>query len=331
MSRSPSPASSLDFADSAGSGSEEEYTPVRRRQPPARRGGVKKAGTAKGKKAVPLRINLSALQRAQAVTSAHPAEGPIEDDEEEGEYMDGMIGARGVDLSGLDLKADHAARPLWVDEHGNIILEAFAAFAQQAQEFLIAIAEPVSRPSLIHEYKISKPSLHAAMSVGLETKDIIEVLSRLSKTPLPQRLISRIEDWTSSYGKIRLVLKHNRYHLESTVPDFLRTLLNDPVIGPCRVVRGEGEEEALMRGNVPRRDFAIEGTDEARRRKEGEGVDGQVNAQQRGRERDDVIGAVIGIDQNDEIDEDDAVHSFEVSAEKMEEVRRRCKDIDLPA
>lgn len=121
MSRSPSPASSLDFADSAGSGSEEEYTPVRRRQPPARRGAAKKGVVAKGKKAaVPLRINLSALQRAQAVTSAHPAEGTIEDDEDEGEFVDGIIGARGVDLSGLDLKADHAARPLWVDEHGNM-------------------------------------------------------------------------------------------------------------------------------------------------------------------------------------------------------------------
>lgn len=136
------------------------------------------------------------------------------------------------------------------------------------------------------------------MSVGLETKDIIEVLSRLSKTPLPQRLISRIEDWTSSYGKIRLVLKHNRYHLESTVPDFLRTLLNDEVIGPCRIVRAEGEETGdggLMRGNVPRRDFAIEGTDEARRRKEGEGP----GVPQRGRERDDVIGAVIGIEESE--------------------------------
>lgn len=157
-----------------------------------------------------------------------------------------------------------------------------------------------SRPSLIHEYKISKPSLHAAMSVGLETADIIEVLSRLSKTPLPQRLISRIEDWTSSYGKIRLVLKHNRYHLESTVPDFLKTLLNDEVIGPCRIVRAEGDTgeggDGLMRGNVPRRDFAIEGTDEARRRKEGEVI--PPAGPHRGRERDDVIGAVIGIDQS---------------------------------
>lgn len=139
------------------------------------------------------------------------------------------------------------------------------------------------------------------MSVGLETQDIIEVLSRLSKIPLPQKLVRRIEDWTSSYGKIRLVLKHNRYYLESTVPAFLRTLLNDEVIGPCRIVRDN--EEELQRGMVPRRDFAIAGTEEARQQQQQQqqnGGSGPVNGHGgRGKERDDVIGAVIGIDESE--------------------------------
>lgn len=157
----------------------------------------------------------------------------------------------------------------------------------------------MSRPSLIHEYKITKPSLHAAMSVGLETQDIIEVLSRLSKIPLPRKLVQRIEDWTSSYGKIRLVLKHNRYYLESTVPAFLRTLLNDEVIGPCRIVRDN--EEELQRGMVPRRDFAIAGTEEARQQQQQlqNGEAAAVGHGGRGKERDDVIGAVIGIDESE--------------------------------
>jgi DNA excision repair protein ERCC-3 len=132
------------------------------------------------------------------------------------------------------------------------------------------------------------------MSVGLETQDIIEVLSRLSKIPLPRKLVQRIESWTSSYGKIRLVLKHNRYYLESTVPAFLRTLLNDEVIGPCRIVRDN--EEELQRGMVPRRDFAIAGTEEARQQQQnGAAPNG---APGRAKERDDVIGAVIGIDES---------------------------------
>jgi hypothetical protein len=46
----------------------------------------------------------------------------------------------------LKMKSDHASRPLWIDpDTGYIILEAFSPIAEQAQDFLVAIAEPVSR------------------------------------------------------------------------------------------------------------------------------------------------------------------------------------------
>jgi DNA excision repair protein ERCC-3 len=50
------------------------------------------------------------------------------------------------DFSWLHLKTDHASRPLWISpEDGHIILEAFSPIAEQAQDFLVAISEPVSR------------------------------------------------------------------------------------------------------------------------------------------------------------------------------------------
>jgi DNA excision repair protein ERCC-3 len=97
------------------------------------------------------------------------------------------------DFSWLHLKPDHASRPLWISpEDGHIILEAFSPIAEQAQDFLVAISEPVSRcvclfdkvdieaymftrPAFIHEYKLTSYSLYAAVSVGLQTEDIIEV------------------------------------------------------------------------------------------------------------------------------------------------------------
>jgi DNA excision repair protein ERCC-3 len=46
----------------------------------------------------------------------------------------------------LKLKPDHPYRPLWINpEDGRIILEGFSPLAEQAQDFLVAIAEPVSR------------------------------------------------------------------------------------------------------------------------------------------------------------------------------------------
>lgn len=69
----------------------------------------------------------------------------------------------------LELKSDHIVRPLWINPDGHVILEAFSPLADQAQDFLVAIGEPISRcvmklqtiisiadfyrPSLIHEYK----------------------------------------------------------------------------------------------------------------------------------------------------------------------------------
>lgn len=50
------------------------------------------------------------------------------------------------DYSWLHLRADHPARPIWINpEDGHILLEAFPPIAEQAQDFLVAISEPVSR------------------------------------------------------------------------------------------------------------------------------------------------------------------------------------------
>lgn len=50
------------------------------------------------------------------------------------------------DYTYLPLKKDHASRPLWISpEDGHIILEGFSPIAEQAQDFLVAISEPVSR------------------------------------------------------------------------------------------------------------------------------------------------------------------------------------------
>jgi DNA excision repair protein ERCC-3 len=51
-------------------------------------------------------------------------------------------------------------------------LEAFSPLYRDATDFLIAIAEPVSRPTYIHEYILTPYSLYAAVSVGLTKNEI---------------------------------------------------------------------------------------------------------------------------------------------------------------
>nr|CAD7395415.1 unnamed protein product [Timema poppensis] len=104
--------------------------------------------------------------------------------------------------SQMDLKPDHSSRPLWVAPNGHIFLESFSPVYKHAHDFLIAISEPVCRPEHIHEYKLTAYSLYAAVSVGLQTHDIVEYLKRLSKTTVPDGIVEFIKLCTLSYGKV---------------------------------------------------------------------------------------------------------------------------------
>lgn len=139
------------------------------------------------------------------------------------------------DFSKLELKPDHPNRPLWACGNGRIFLETFSSLYKQAYDFLIAIAEPVCRPESMHEYNLTPHSLYAAVSVGLETETIIAVLNKLSKTKLPKEMINFIHDSTANYGKVKLVLKKNRYFVESPFPEVLKTLLRDDTISRARI------------------------------------------------------------------------------------------------
>jgi DNA excision repair protein ERCC-3 len=141
----------------------------------------------------------------------------------------------GADYSNLPLKVDHIARPCWTCPDGIIYLEAFHDLYVSAYDFLVAIAEPVARPEFIHQYKLTPYSLYAAVATNIDTESIISVLQRLSKNALPNQVKKFIRDCTSKYGKAKLVLKHNKFYVESEYPMVLRELLRDPTIAQARV------------------------------------------------------------------------------------------------
>ena len=142
------------------------------------------------------------------------------------------------DFSDLKLKPDHPNRPLWVCPDGRVFLETFSPVYKQAYDFLIAIAEPVSRPECIHEYVLTPHSLYASVSIGLDTDTIISVLNRLSKNVMPNEIRWFVRESTENYGKVKLVLKNNRFLVESPDAKVLKTLLADEVIREARMTRG---------------------------------------------------------------------------------------------
>ena len=135
------------------------------------------------------------------------------------------------------LKKDHANRPLWVCPNAHIFFDTESALYKPAYDFLISIAEPLSRPERVHEYVLTPHSLRAAVSVGLRGDTIVAVLERLSKSKLPDALKVFVDECTGCYGRCKLVIRHNKFFVESGEPQLLMRLLRDDVIrGAARAV-----------------------------------------------------------------------------------------------
>eukprot|EP01029_Cantina_marsupialis_P002502 TRINITY_DN123348_c0_g1_i1.p1 TRINITY_DN123348_c0_g1~~TRINITY_DN123348_c0_g1_i1.p1 ORF type:complete len:751 (+),score=192.64 TRINITY_DN123348_c0_g1_i1:99-2351(+) len=138
------------------------------------------------------------------------------------------------DLEKYELKPDHQHRPLYVVSNKHIFLEAFSNLYEQAYDFLISIAEPISRPSRIHEYVLTQDSLYAAFSLGLPPETVLSVLEKLSKCHLPGEVRHFIATLSVGFGKVKLLLKDGNYFIESTSEEVLREINDIPIVKEAR-------------------------------------------------------------------------------------------------
>ncbi|KAL0447919.1 UNVERIFIED_CONTAM: General transcription and DNA repair factor IIH helicase subunit XPB1 [Sesamum latifolium] len=240
--------------------------------------------------------------RASAVEDDSHFMEDLDDDQRDGE-------GKKRDFSKLELKPDHANRPLWACADGRIFLETFSPLYKQAYDFLIAIAEPVCRPESMHEYNLTPHSLYAAVSVGLETETIISVLDKLSKTKLPKGMIDFIHSSTANYGKVKLVLKKNRYFVESPFPEARYFYLVYSCIGKHLVLKRLLKDEVIGRARI-----SSEGI---------HGSDGFTVGKSAG----EVEGAHDELLNEAELAaaaEEKETHSFEIDPAQVENVKQRC-------
>ncbi|VTJ87482.1 Hypothetical predicted protein [Marmota monax] len=226
----------------------------------------------------------------------------------------------------MPLKDDHTSRPLWVAPDGHIFLEAFSPVYKYAQDFLVAIAEPVCRPTHVHEYKLTAYSLYAAVSVGLQTSDITEYLRKLSKTGVPDGIIQFIKLCTVSYGKVKLVLKHNRYFVESSHPDVIQHLLQDPVIRECRLRNAEGEATDLITETFTSKSAISKMADSG----SGPSTSRVTDPQGKSDIPTDLFDFYEQMDKDEEEEEETQTVSFEVKQEMIEELQKRCIHLEYP-
>lgn len=183
-------------------------------------------------------------------------------------------------------------------------------------------------------------SLYAAVSVGLQTNDIIEYLTRLSKASIPEGIASYIKICTLSYGKVKMVLKHNRYFVESSHPDCLQKLLKDPVVQDCRLRQAQqsnttddgliSEEQTKLSApqftTIPKNDNQTVTNQSA---------ENPAEAETPANVPDDITSFYQKMDEDD----DDEANtqgatiktvSFEVDQEKLEVLQKRTMELDFP-
>ncbi len=231
------------------------------------------------------------------------------------------------DFTALSLKPDHHNRPLWIDGWGKLYFETFHPIAPQVQDFLITIAEPTSRPRFLHEYRLTTQSLYAAVSVGLDSKDIIKTLDRFLKNKMPPNVIEYITYCGKSYGKVKIVLRNNKYFVETGDPIVLQILRKDPEIGPCQV---EGEE-VLTISAPTMAGLAIAGTKDAVFVREAEGRDkSRLDPDQTG-QTPTAEEVYTALNDEDNDDEQDIVYTFQIKDDKVSKVAQRCLVLHYPA
>jgi DNA excision repair protein ERCC-3 len=251
------------------------------------------------------------------------------------------------DFSSMQLKPDHAMRPIWVTPDKHIFLETFSPIYVQAYDFLVAIAEPLSRPENLHEYVLTVYSLYAAVSIGLETDQIIKVLDKLSKVALDEEIIKFIRDCTSNYGKVKLVLEKNEFYVESQSLDVLQQISGDSQIQASVKIPDPAVHKNIDEsGRFVVRYQSSTDTDSYRLAQEVKALTAATEANTGTVEEVPTTSAttttvpVIQMradfeDEDDELDGDGVekkikLYSFGIVGQDVEKVKKRCIELDLP-
>ena len=91
-----------------------------------------------------------------------------------------------------------------VQSNMEIMVEVDAPTYEAARDAIAPFTELVKSPEHLHTYKISPLSLWNAAATGLRAKEVLERLDSQSRYPIPQTVITEVEDYMSRYGLLRM-------------------------------------------------------------------------------------------------------------------------------
>jgi len=94
--------------------------------------------------------------------------------------------------------------PFIVQGDRSVLVEVDNPRYAEARDALAPFAELEKSPEHIHTYRVSNLSLWNAAAAGFTAADMVEVLQRYTKFPIPQNIPTDIAETVSRYGRVRL-------------------------------------------------------------------------------------------------------------------------------
>jgi len=105
--------------------------------------------------------------------------------------------------------------PLIVQSDLTILLEVQSPKFADARDALLGFAELVKSPEYVHTWRLTDLSLWNAAAAGHGADEVIDVLERFAKYPVPASVPERIRSAVKRYGALRLVQDGEHLRLEA--------------------------------------------------------------------------------------------------------------------
>ena len=98
-----------------------------------------------------------------------------------------------------------ADNPLIIQGDHTVLLEVMSPKAADARDALLRFAELVKSPEYVHTWRITPLSLWNAAAAGHDADEVLDLLERYAKYPLPPHIEPSIREKIGRYGTLRLV------------------------------------------------------------------------------------------------------------------------------
>src|SRR5271156_2027457 len=120
------------------------------------------------------------------------------------------------------------SNPLIVQGDRTVLVEVDNPKYSEARDALAPFAELEKSPEHIHTYRLSDLSLWNAAAAGLTAENMIDVLRKYSKFPMPGNLLTESAERVEPYGRVKLVKHDDKLKLVCDDKPLLEELARQP-------------------------------------------------------------------------------------------------------